>query len=400
MAMAAPNIAIVASPRVIAEEGPTMRRAVAALIAEGAHVFLFEPTAPSDPDDTDVSPERLQRAFEVPRRSTYDAHVRFWMRRGRTERMAEACERFAPDLIWSSGADAWSVALALGDAIDRPVALGFRRIEDLRETVWAQRDDRAVAFVAPCKSLATEAMKHVPESLVRAVPLGVRLPDDVEGSGGRMASLAQGEGGGSRDAPVAAILLESGDSPATQSALRACRAARERLPQLELLLECDSGRQGAAWRCARSLGLLEHTTAVTRGPLTAAAVDACSLLLCPEPAGGPRVETLSALGRGVPVIAAADPYSDALIDGETAVVVPSGTTERSGDRVVDRHPDRLWSDAVAAALAHPEAARSLARRGSDYVRANHRSSLTAETWIRVASELVSGGPLRFSPQAR
>jgi hypothetical protein len=395
-----PNLAIVVSPRAMAEEGAVVRRAAAAMVAEGASIVVFEPKPRRDPDATDAGYERTERRFELPRRATYDPDVPFWLRRARREAMAEAGERVSPDLVWAYGADAWDVALALAEEIDRPAALAFRREADLRSAAKALRNDRAIAIVAPCAALADRARAVVPEQFVRLVPIGVRLADEPGGprpvgaAAGIAVRTALDYAESARAAPVVVILVEGGGSAEVRYALKACRSAADRVNDLEILLECDAGGSKDTWHMARSLGLLSRTTAITRGDLTVAAIDAATLVLCPEPAGGPRLETLLALGRGVPVIAAADPASDMLLDGETAVVIGGGGVDRPND---PRTLERLWAECVAGALLHPEGTAPLAARASAAVRDVHRSSVAAETWLTTAGYLAEGNSLRFSP---
>ncbi|MDZ4829377.1 MAG: hypothetical protein SGJ09_04155 [Phycisphaerae bacterium] len=368
-----PQLAIVVSPRRAAEERSSVRRLATALLSEGAGITLFEPRAARDADATQPVPERPERRFELPRRTLYDARVPFWLKRARVERLAQSCERAMPDLVWCCGADGWPLAIELAEALDRPVALDFRCWDELRGATKVVRNERVVALVAPCEALARVARGVVPEPLVRLVPLGVRVPDAEPAEDSSRAS-------------VILVLTERGTGPAVTAALSAVKTACERLPDMLALVECDSAQHAQVWRTARSLGLLGRTTAVSRGALTSAAVEACDLLLLPETRGGPRLEALIALGRGVPVIASGDPYADTLIDGETAVVVPSGPGQA-----------RDWADAVSASIEHRDQALKLAARGRALVLFRHRSSAAAEALLAVARDVTQGGPLRISP---
>ncbi|MFO0829633.1 MAG: glycosyltransferase [Phycisphaerales bacterium] len=374
-----PHIALLMSPRRFTEERHGVRRLATGLLADGASVTIFEPEIDVDPDMSQPTRERVERRFELPRRVPYAARVPFWLRRARVDRMTIACERSTPDLVWCCGADAWDLATQLGVSIDRPVVLDFRSNDDLRRAPRAIRSDHVVALAAPCAALAGAARRVVPEPLVRLVPLGVRMLD----------ALAPATDAQTRReaASVVTILTEGRSDAAIRAALAAVRSETERRPELLALVECDARSDARIWRAARELDMLRRITAVERGHLTAAAIEACDLLLLPEPHGGPRVEALLALGRNVPIVAASDPFADTLIDGETAVLLASGTGH-----------DRAWADAVAAALEHPEQARKLASRGRQLVLSRHRSSMAAQQLLATAEELVAGGPLRFSPQ--
>lgn len=375
-----PHIAMLVSPQRAAEEGPLTHRMAVGLVGEGAMVTLIDPLPERDPDVMQPQRIRVDRRFELPRRERYEQRVPFWRRRDRLSRLAAQFERTAPDLIWAAGADAWDLATALGEELDRPVALDFRRKDDLRQAAHAIRSDRVVAIVAPCEALAREARALVGEQFVRVVPMGVRVDD----------SFAPRIG-----APqVIAILAEGRDERAFTAALRAARAALERFPDLLFTVEFPSNASAAVWRFARSLGLLDRITAIDGAAgsgLAMTAVRTCDILLLPEPRGGPRAETLVALSRGVPVIAALDPMADVLADGETAVLLPSG----------DQH-SQLWADALIATLDHPEQARAFAIRGRSLVLARHRSAVAAAACLATVNDLLRGGPLRFltaTPQA-
>jgi hypothetical protein len=368
-----PHIAILASPERIADEGSATSRLAVALVADGATVTLLDPLPERDPDATQPERVRLDRRFELPRRVRYEARVPFWRRRDRVQRLAAAFERSAPDIIWSAGSDGWALATALGEELDRPVALEVRRRDDCDGAVRALRSDRVVALITPTPALTREAQRLVGEQFVREVPMGVRLEESVLPRVG--------------PPQVIAILAEGRDERAFTASLVAARAALERSPELLFTVEFPRNASAALWRFARSLGLLDRITAIdARGgsALSMTAVRACDVLLLPEPRGGPRAETLVALARGVPIIAATDPMADLLIDGETAILLPSG----------DQHA-RQWADVLVALLAHPEQARGFAERGRSLVLARHRSAHVASLCLATVQDLLREGPVRF-----
>jgi hypothetical protein len=87
----------------------------------------------------------------------------------------------------------------------------------------------------------------------------------------------------------------------------------------------------------------------------------------------------------VPVIAVADPMADALVDGETAIVLGAGEARAA-----------IWTDALLASLQHPEHARRIAAHGRRLVLARHRSSSAALACLATATDLVRGGPMAFA----
>jgi len=373
---AAVHIALIASPERWRSERELLRRLAIGLLGEGAAVTVVEPAPERDPES--VLPElvRSERRFEVPRRLNYEVRVPFWRREERLNRMVSAFERSMPDLVWAAGADGWDFATQLADACDRPVALELRSDADLKFAPRALRSDRVVALVTPCEPLARVARSIVSEQFVRVVPLGVRVDESLPPRIG--------------PARIIAIIGEGRDERPFAAALRAAHAALERFPELLFLVEFPLGTGSSLWRFARALGMLNRITAVDAaavgGRLAMTAVSACDVLISTEPHGGPRPEVLAALGRAVPVIAAADPMCDALVDGETALLLPAGETQSV-----------VWTDALLATLDHPDQAREMAARGRALVVARYRSSVAASACLATALDLVRGGPLRFVP---
>jgi glycosyltransferase involved in cell wall biosynthesis len=367
------HVAILISPERFRQEAALTTRLAIGLVSEGLTVSIVEPLPEQAPDATQPRRARLERRFELPQRVRYEPRVPFWRRRDRLSRLVTAFERSVPDLVWAAGADGWELAIDFADAVDRPVALDFRRESEVRTAPRVMRSDRVVAIVAPCEALARLARTIVPEQFVRVVPMGVRVDDTFQPRIG--------------PARVLAILGEGRDDRAFSAALRAARSALERQPELLCIVEFPSN-SASVWRFARALGLLDRITAVdgsTDAGLAMTAVRACDVLMLPEPRGGPRAEALVALARGLPVIAAVDPMADALIDGETAVLLPAG----------DQH-SHLWSDALIAALEHPEQARTLGARGRSLVLSRHRSSVAAAACLACVEDLLRGGPLRMT----
>lgn len=370
------HVAMVVSPDRFRQEAALTARLAVGLVAEGLTVTVVEPLPEVAPDATQPRRARLERRFELPHRVRYETRVPFWRRRDRLARLVAAFDRSVPDLVWAAGVDGWDLAIDLAEALDRPVALDFRRAADLKVAVRSIRSERVVAVVAPCDALARLARAVVPDQFVRVVPMGVRVDDSFQARIG--------------PARVIAILGEGRDDRAFAAALRAARSALERHPDLMCVVEFPAGGSAAVWRFARALGLLDRITAVdgsTDAGLAMTAVKACDVLLMPEPRGGPRAEALVALARGIPVIAAVDPMADVLVDGETAVILPSG----------DQHSS-LWADALLAALEHPEQARLLAERGRALVLARHRSTAAAAACVACVQDLLRGGPLVFPGQ--
>ncbi len=374
--MSLPSIAFLASAELWATEAPHLRRRAVALVAEGATATLIEPESDRDPEATQLDNDRPERGLELPRRVRYRPRVPFWLRGDRLERLANRFDRAEPDLVWASGAAAWDLATALARALDRPTVLELRSRHDLRLLPKAIRDDHVVAAVAPCEALARAARGTIPEAMVRAVPLGVPVPD----------ALPELDSDLPAETPVVTILGELADQPTFAAALTGLRVASDRFPGLLAAVEFPRSSDAAGWRLARELGLLPRLTALAGASLASRAMVASDLLVVAESRGGPRCEVLEALGRGVPAIAVSDPLADVLLDAETAVLL--GPAE---------HRAAAWGEAILRSLEHPRQARSLAQRGRSLVWARHRSSVAAAACLGAAQDLLHGSPLRYSP---
>lgn len=373
---AGPAVALVVGELQWAREAQHLRRRTVALIGEGCEPTIVAPMRAEDADDGLGAVERPHRRLELPRVVEYRPRVPFWLRGDRLSRVAQRFERRMPDLVWACGSDAWRFALALADRLDRPVALECRCAVELARIGRALRHESVVGLAVPCESLARAARARVGEALVRLVPLGVPVsesPRTIDDDAARPR--------------YAAILGGDAEPSEFEAALRAfALLSIERPGALLAGVELPARRTSAAWRLVRELGLLGSVTTLERSTLTLRAVETADLLVVPERCGGPRIETLMGLGLGAPVVAAADPHADLLIDGETAVVIDRG----SGAAV--------WCDAMRRLFAQPAEACAMGERARRLVATRHRTPVWASAFATVAAELARGPSLRYSPQ--
>jgi glycosyltransferase involved in cell wall biosynthesis len=372
---AGPEVALVVGERQWAREAQHLRRRAVALIGEGCGPTIVAPIASDDAEYGGGAAERPQRRLELPRIVEYRARVPFWLRGDRLSRVAQRFERRVPDLVWACGSDAWAFALALADRLDRPAVLECRCVRELVRVARSLRHESVVGLAVPCEALARAARGRFGEAMVRLVPLGVPVAEKPR------------EDAQEGDRPRYAAILAGDAEPAEfEAALRAfAQLSVERPGGLLAGIELPARRASAAWRLVRELGMLGTVTTLERSALTLRAVEAADFLVIPERCGGPRVETLIGLGLGLPVVAAADPNADALIDGETAHLIERGSGPTA------------WGEAMRRVLTQPAEANAMGERARQLVAARHRTPVWSGTFASVAGELARGPTLRYSP---
>jgi glycosyltransferase involved in cell wall biosynthesis len=105
-------------------------------------------------------------------------------------------------------------------------------------------------------------------------------------------------------------------------------------------------------------------------------------VLWPERNGELRSVLLEAMAMGLPVIAAADPALDMLVDGQTASLVASLT------------PD-AWAQAIAALLDSPQRAQALGSGGRQRIIDSHQSSAQVRHLTALLERLVGSDNYAF-----
>ena len=101
-------------PRLRSEHAQFGRLAVA-LTSSGCRVSTVVP----DPPFGDDHPADRPIGLETPVR--YPEHVARWLRTNRLNELCEKFDRAAPDLVWSAGMRAWTIAAGLATELKRPI---------------------------------------------------------------------------------------------------------------------------------------------------------------------------------------------------------------------------------------------------------------------------------------
>lgn len=371
-ARAAASLALVVGPQQWSREQSYVRRRAVALLAEGCTPTLIVPESAAEPDLDAIVGDPLDRTLELPRTVHYPARVPFWLRRARLERLASRLERTPPDVIWAGRPESWPLARRLAEHFDRPLVLECRVHGDVVAAKRLIPDPQFAAVAVPCEALARAARGLLGESAVRLVPLAVPV-----------APLPRPPREEDRCRYVAIL---AGDAEPTElaSALRAFASLCARAPGTMGGLELPARRSGAAWRLLGALDLRGILSSLEGSSMALRAVETADLLVVPERCGGPRIETLVGLGTGVPTVALADPYADALIEGETALLVPP----RAGEEAWKRAIDEALTASVGAGIGE---------RARELIASRHGTALGSAALAAVAAEVIRGPALRYSP---
>lgn len=310
-----------------------------------------------------AAPDRAVATTPAPglaRRLGYpDAETLFHSDR-RTRRLLEAIEgdgepgdESAIDVVHVFGSAAWGV----GTGVARHSGAGL--VVELFSVAQAQRAGasglwrgvRSHLFLIPDVALERVIRRESPGAAMRVAPWGVhRMAERTEIlSPDQVASMVM-TGSGLDHATWAAAL--EGISRAT---------TREGLPAFLVFADADAAVRAEVWPVVQRLRLTERVSLVAGVESHRDLALRADVLLLPEARGEHRSIVLEAMGAGMAVIAAADPFVSHLAHGRTALVVAG--------------PDAsLWSAAIETALRDREATRRLGEAASEYVGQHHRVS--------------------------
>lgn len=352
------------------EELPLLNRLVVGLMAEGIRVTRLVPEGPVDEfHEQDEARIALTRRVEIPGQSIP------WLTRWRAERIAEQLERDPPDCLLLSATDHLPLAARLAERLEIPLAMEVWEARQAMHPPSRRRLAHVSAFIARGERLAETLRGRVDPGLVACVPLGVAIP----------AEPAQPLPDDGRTLAVAAVGLGE-DVPAYAAMLAGlARFLRESDLAINVFLELRDRHDREIWREVRRHDLLGAVSTFQHAAAHRTLLTACDLLLVPERSGVLRSILLEVMVRGVPVIAGLDPFQEALIAGETALLIDAP------------EPDG-WHAALRRVTGDRAAARALGARGRDHVQAHHGSTQQIEQLAEVLRLLRSGGTWRLDEQ--
>lgn len=269
-----------------------------------------------------------------------------WVRAHRLAALAGQLEAAEVNLIHALDGRLWRGARRLGEAMDLPVIYQANSYLDLRhvESILHGSSVPRVAFGATTEPLA-EAIRQI-------------AGEDVEVTVICPGVYSTGSPPRTRDPNQAlcAIVSGSGRLDAYMTALLAgLTLFVEAQPQTLVFFDNLTEQDHQLWRAANRAGLGSNLSMVPRKLGHREMLLKADLLIHPQPLGRSRSITLAAMAHGLPVLAAADPWLDYLIDGQTAWVLDEPTPQAYHQRLAD-------------VVAHPEHGRSLGESAQQWVR--------------------------------
>src|SRR5439155_2052465 len=87
-------------------------------------------------------------------RMTAPMHVLPWMRPRRTERLVMELQDSPPDVFYAVGVKAWPIAIDLGAAMQRPVAIDLWSMDQVRHAAHLRHSTNLAGYIVPTESIA------------------------------------------------------------------------------------------------------------------------------------------------------------------------------------------------------------------------------------------------------
>lgn len=359
------HVAMIIDDERLKHEQSMLNRLSIGLMSEGVQLTRVV-SGTFDVDTIDSGEQRVALATRI----VSPMRVLPWMRQARAHRLAEALEKLSPALIYAVGAQAWQVGLDLADVIDRPVVVDVSSLAQANLISRSTRFNLLGGCVTPCQPLVNVIRSHLNTVPVSVVPIGISAPSRPAGVFRQPSQSI-----------ALAIVGQASDVQAYSAMFSGIRLAGFDLP-LQIILELNGPREHEIWRKINAFELFDRVSAISDAPTYRALLTQCDLMLVPESSGEPRSIMLEAMALGIPVIAAFDPINDALIDGETALLVEVPNP-------------RQWSDRIRDLLNQPEHARDLGQRARVHVLKNNRSSEQVSRLMGVFEGVLNQASLRL-----
>ena len=166
-------------------------------------------------------------------------------------------------------------------------------------------------------------------------------------------------------APCVMVVGNGRDVKGTKAAIEGLALAMRDHPDLLSFMDAQAARQSGIWPLARKFGVLERLSLIEDLESRRDLLVQGDIILHPDSRGEQRTILLDAMGSRMAVIAAADAMVSVLVDGKTALLVPSSGAGSGASG---------WRDGLHRLLTNPGAAQVLADQAHDYVRDHRRAS--------------------------
>ena len=294
------------------------------------------------------------------------------MNQRRLVRLAGALDAAGVDLLHAFHRDLWQPALVLGEQLDLPVVCHASSLEDARQ------GGRLTRYLTPGRSTFVATTAPIAAELRRATENLVRIETIVPGvhvGEPRLAERGPGE------APSLAVCGDGLMDGAYAALLEGMRSVVDQRPETQFFFDGQRNEQRQVWRATQAMKLLGNSTFMPPRLGRRDLLLMADAVIHPQSLGRSRGVILAAMGQAMPVLTAADPAVDYLIDGHTAWVLEEPTGP-------------AWAELMGRLIDDPQAATELGLRARSWVGEERLASDQVARTLALYRSVV-GAPLPF-----
>lgn len=306
-------------------------------------------------------------------RLTTPMRVLPWMRSARVRKISEQLDKAMPDVLYAVGVQAWSLAIDLGELLERPVVLDVCSIQQVISVPRPKRSPCIAGYVVSTSPIARLLEQRCERELVHLVPVGVSIPAEPSDI------LSEED-----DSLSIAILGRSNDVRAYDAMLDGLARVLRPTMTVQVFLELRGRHEHDVWRRTERLELLRWVSAIGEASTYRTLLTECDLIVIPERIGEVRSIMLEAMAHGIPILAAHDPAVDLLQHEVTAWI----TTQPAAVE---------WQQQLERALNHRDMLKALGVSARRHIGEHHRSSAQVQALLQTLERAVSGGSFRLHP---
>ncbi len=286
---------------------------------------------------------------------------------------AKSSDGDPPQIVHAFGSPVWDFGFALAERLDAAFILEAWRAGLSRpvQRIFAKCQGRdGLLALCPDIELMQQLRTEAPGIAVRHSPWGVYADEPTN------TVLKPGK---------ARTIMVAGagyDRPAFAAAMHAIAEVMRTRQDMLVFVDALAARRTDLWKLADQLGIRERMSLVDEMDTNRDLVLRGDVLILPEARGEQRTLVLEAMGRGMPVVAAADPLNSSLIDQRSALLVPPGVRTK-------------WTQQLEALLSNPDLVAQLTTSARAYIAEEHRPSRQVNSVIDAYEAAVGKKSIPF-----
>jgi glycosyltransferase involved in cell wall biosynthesis len=286
---------------------------------------------------------------------------------------ASASDGETPQIVHAFGGTVWDFGLALAERLDAAFILETWRAglsRAVQRVLAKSRGRTELIALCPDRGLVKRVQAEASGVAVRYSPWGVYAdePTGIALEPDRAWSIMVAGAGFDRQAFSAAF-------EAIADVVRA-------RPDVLVFVDALAARRTDLWCLAAKLGVRDRLSLVDEMDTNRDLVLRGDVLILPEARGEQRTLVLEAMGRRMPIVAAADPMNSTLIDGRSALLVPPGDRAR-------------WTQQLESLLSTRDLVESITASAREYVAEEHRPSRQVNCVIDAYEAVVGKKSIPF-----